>query len=173
MRLVTAALLTALMSGGAVADEPAVPEHFKPLAFLVGHCWKGTFPDGANTDEHCFEWMFGTTFIRDRHVVRGSGPDYRGETIYAFRPDQDTVGYTYWASNGGMSAGEMVVDGDRIVFPAERYVSDGGEQTLRSIWQRTGPDRYRVVTETLDGTRWVEAWHMELIRSGPATTGSR
>ena len=64
----------------------------KPMAFLAGHCWKGTFPDGKQTDEHCFAWIVDGQALRDVHTVRAPGrPDYVGETTY------------YWDSAGKRS----------------------------------------------------------------------
>lgn len=34
------------------APDPAL----EPLAFLAGHCWIGTPPGTADTDEDCFAW---------------------------------------------------------------------------------------------------------------------
>jgi hypothetical protein len=51
-RLLAALALTPL--AGAAAAAPAPAELLKPMAFLAGHCWKGTFADGKTTDEHCF-----------------------------------------------------------------------------------------------------------------------
>ena len=91
----TATLLGWTMAGGMMADAavdaaPAAPSTpaepataYQPLAFLVGHCWKGTFPDGRSTDEHCFSWIYGGKFVRDEHVVHRTGqPDGFGESIY-------------------------------------------------------------------------------------------
>ena len=41
----------------AVGSSPGVAapiEPLRPMAFLAGHCWKGDFADGKQTDEHCF-----------------------------------------------------------------------------------------------------------------------
>lgn len=50
----------------AAAPDPALA----PLAFLAGHCWVGTMPGTADTDEHCFAWLYDGRYLRDRHVVR-------------------------------------------------------------------------------------------------------
>jgi len=66
----------------------SLPAHAEPAAYLAsqaslaGHCWKGTFPDGARTDQHCYEWVYAGQVLRDRHTVRGRGTLYAGETIY-------------------------------------------------------------------------------------------
>jgi hypothetical protein len=61
----------------ALGNCNAPPAPYQPLAFLVGHCWQGTFPDGKATDGHCFSWIYGSKFVRDEHVVHsGDGhPD--------------------------------------------------------------------------------------------------
>ena len=66
-----------LIPGAALAQpDPA----YQPLEFLAGHCWKGAFPGGKQTDEHCFTWVYGGKFLRDRHTVRADGkPDALGE----------------------------------------------------------------------------------------------
>jgi hypothetical protein len=84
-------MLIVWMPGMALAGPAA---HFQPQAFLAGSCWKGTFADGKRTDEHCFEWIYGGQFLRDRHTVTGRPAPYGGETIYYFdapsRPNSPT-----------------------------------------------------------------------------------
>jgi hypothetical protein len=43
-------LLCLLFVPVAVTAEPI--DALKPMAFLAGHCWKGDFADGKQTDEH-------------------------------------------------------------------------------------------------------------------------
>src|SRR4051812_49896955 len=83
----TLGVLVALagMPSAARAQGARVNPAFKPLEFLVGSCWTGTFPDGKQTDTHCFEWLYDRHFIRVRHVVRG-GPPYEGESTYRVDP---------------------------------------------------------------------------------------
>ncbi len=146
-----------------VGEATAGP--FVPLAFLEGKCWSGKFPDGVKSDEHCFEWIYGGKFLRDRHVVRGGGPDYLGETIYAWDPEKKAVVYWYFNSDGGFSMGSLRVDGDALVFPNERFVNEGVETFYRSVWRRTGDDRYLAVTEMQKGDTWIEAWRIEYVAS--------
>ena len=69
----------AASTSAAAARDPAL----EPLAFLAGHCWKGTLPGTADVDEHCYSWMFDGRYLRDRHVVRrGDKAVYEGESIY-------------------------------------------------------------------------------------------
>src|SRR6185295_6771422 len=72
---------------------------FKPIEFVVGSCWSGTFSDGKRTDEHCFEWVFDRKLVRDRHIVRGGDP-YQGETIYYWDPIEKRLAFSYWNSDG-------------------------------------------------------------------------
>ena len=73
-RAAAAALLTLLLAHAAAngTAPPAAPpaQGYQPLAFLVDHCWKGTFPGGQVTDEHCFSWIYGGKFVRDEVVRR-------------------------------------------------------------------------------------------------------
>jgi hypothetical protein len=78
----TAALGAAAAAAG--ADAPVAG--YEPLAYLVGHCWRGSFPGSTVSDEHCFSWVYGGKFVRDQHVVHhGDGkPDELGESIYVW-----------------------------------------------------------------------------------------
>ena len=78
-KLIALVLLLPLVATLAAAD---VQSAYQPLAFLAGHCWKGSFPGGHRTDEHCFSWIYDGKFLRDRHTVRSEGqPDALGESI--------------------------------------------------------------------------------------------
>src|SRR5690349_20466490 len=98
------ALLLALPASSATAPSPA--PSLQPLAFLAGSCWSGPLRDGS-IDTHCFEWVFDGRFLRDRHVVKGAKRPYEGETLYAWDPQEKRLVYTYWASDGGMSHGDV------------------------------------------------------------------
>lgn len=160
-----AAILLAGIAMPAPADAPAAP--YQPLAFLVGHCWKGTFPDGKATDEHCFSWIYGGKFVRDEHVVhRGAGhPDGLGESIYVWDAASKQLQYLYIESAGGFSRGTVSGEGDALVFPPASYLEKGETQTYRSRWQPAGRDAYDVVTEFQVKDRWVPGFkvHMEKV----------
>lgn len=156
-------LLWVAVAFPALAAGP--PAHFQPMAFLAGHCWKGTFPDGRQTDEHCFEWMYGGQFLRDRHIV-GSGP-YGGETLYWWDAEAKVVSYIYFNADGGVSRGNMRPRNGALEFPEERYRAEGVEQVYRSRWRQDGGDAYLVVTERQTATGWIEAWRMRLVRQNP------
>src|SRR3569623_1224459 len=90
MRRIIALIVLVLAAPALRAQRP-----LRPLEFLVGNCWRGTFPGSPQTDEHCFEWVFDRKFVRDRHVVRGGQP-YGGETIYYWDVQQKRVAITNW-----------------------------------------------------------------------------
>jgi hypothetical protein len=164
-----AALLTLLAQAATdgVAAPASTPEAaYQPLAFLVGHCWKGTFPDGQATDEHCFSWIYGGKFVRDEHVVhRGGGrPDDFGESIYLWDAASGELQYLYIESAGGFSRGTVTGTRDSLVFPAATFTDRGRTQTFRSRWQRTGDDAYEVVTEFRDSDRWAPGFSLQMRR---------
>ena len=155
----TAVLLMTL----AGQEAAGVRAELRPLAFLVGSCWAGTFPDGKATDTHCFESLFDGKFIRDRHTVRGGKVPYAGETIYAWDPKQKKVVYTYWASDGGISTGVMepTASGE-LEFPEEYRGTS--QIRLKNVWARRTADTYEVwVAQQKDGA-WREMWRMSLRR---------
>src|ERR1700760_468222 len=79
-------------------SEPA----FQPFAFLAGHCWKGAFPGGKQSDEHCFSWVYGGKFLRDVHTLRSPGqPDAMGESLYVYDSSTKRLAYVYIESGGG------------------------------------------------------------------------
>jgi hypothetical protein len=153
---------------GPVAAQEVVPEHFRHLAPLVGSCWRGAFPDGGQTDEHCFEWVYGTTYIRDHHVVRGGETDYQGETLFAWDVERQIVVYWYWSSAGGVSTGSVQVAGAELRFPDEVHRQDGATRTFRSVWRMIDADRYLAITEEQTDQVWDELWRVELRRVRPA-----
>lgn len=152
----------------AVAAPAAAPDAgFAPLAFLVGHCWKGTFSDGKTTDEHCFSWIYHGRFIRDRHVVRSPGaPDGFGESIYLWDGAAQQLQYLYIESGGGFSHGTVAAEGTTLVFPASTYSESGKTQTIRSRWARSGSDAYEVNTEFQGKNGWVPGFALRMRRVG-------
>jgi len=164
-----AAALLALLLAPTAADRATAgtPEAaYQPLALLVGHCWKGTFPASQVTDEHCFSWIYGGKFVRDEHVVhRGEGrPDDFGESIYLWDSTSGELQYLYIESAGGYSRGTVTGTQDALVFPAATLTDHGRTQTYRSRWQRSGDDAYEVVTEFRESERWVPAFSLHLRR---------
>ena len=159
----------ALFAALALPALAAAPGPYQPLAFLVGHCWKGTFPASPVTDEHCFSWIYDGKFVRDEHVVhRGAGqPDNRGESIYVWDGAAQELQYLYIESAGGFSRGTVSGEGDALVFPPSSYQEKGQTQTYRSRWQPAGQDAYDVVTEFQVQERWVPGFklHMQKVMS--------
>lgn len=153
--------MSLLLTGPARA-QPEAP--YQPLAFLAGHCWRGTFPDGKQTDEHCFSWIYGGKFLRDLHTVKGTEhEDSRGESIYFWNSSGKQLEYLYIESQGGFSRGSVATDQDALVFASASYVENGHTQTYRSRWQRLGAHAYDVITEFQTKDSWVPAFkvHME------------
>ena len=160
--------LALVMLVGVAGGEPQAA--YRPLEFLAGSCWKGAFPDGKQTDEHCFTWMYGGKFLRDRHVVRGEGhADYLGETIYYWNPAANQVEYLYVESDGGFSRGTVSVEPGALVFPAATYVDAGKSRTYRSRWRHASADAYDVVTEFQSGDAWKEGWSVHMAKSREAS----
>lgn len=126
------------------------PRPFAGMAFLLGHCWSGTFANGA-VDTHCFEPIFGGRLIRDRHQVTGG---YAGETIYNWNANQARVEYTYWDVSGGVSRGTMRERDGLLDFGDEVYGYPGGrEARIATTWRRIDDLNYEVrVTSSADPT---------------------
>ena len=145
----------------------ATPEKkpLEPLQFLVGHCWSGDLPNGGGRDTHCFELVYGGRFVHDKHVVHGKGPDYLGETIYAFDPKQQRIVFWYWSNAGVIESGPVEPTNDGLNFP-EHHLTQPNDLTYRTHWTRIGDDRYEALNErkTADGT-WQVEWKVEYIRS--------
>jgi len=157
-----ALLILALLSPLTLHAEPSA--QFAPQAFLAGACWKGTFPDGKRTDEHCYEWVFGGQFLRDRHTVRGGEAPYGGETIYYWDAESRLVNYLYFNVLGGHSRGTVTPTDGVLYFPEEKYSDGKAEQIYRSQWRRDGDDAYLVLSEVKVPGGWKEAWRIRMQR---------
>jgi hypothetical protein len=152
------------------AGDATPAEPLKPLAFLGGYCWNGTFADGKKTDEHCYEWVFGGKFLRDRHVVRGGKAPYQGETLYFWDSEARKIAYIYFNSDGGVSRGTLTAKGDQLFFPAERYSEGGKTREFSTTISRDGERGYASITHELkDGTR-MEAWRTSFKRGAPVSS---
>ena len=145
------------------AAPPADP--YQPLAFLVGHCWKGTFPGSTRTDEHCFSRLYGGRFLRDEHVVHRDGAaDAFGETLYVWNSVAGQLEYLYIESDGGFIRGTVQTQGRTLVFPEAPYVDDGKSMQVRSRWQPSGESAYEVATEFQVDGRWVPGFSLPMRR---------
>jgi len=150
------------------AAATALTAELQPLAFLVGSCWRATFPNSTQTDTHCYTAMPGGRHVRDRHVVEGAPAPYSGETIYRWDPTAGRIRYDYYASDGGYSAGFAEPTPSGFNFPEENYVgADGREMTLRNVLVRDA-DGYSGTSSARDGETWREMWTMRFTRVGPA-----
>ena len=168
----TAGLLALVSLAALSARAAPAPSPYQPLAFLVGHCWKGSFADGAATDEHCFSWIYGGKFLRDEHVVHRDGrPDGFGESIYVWDGAARELQYLYIESGGGFGRGTVAAEGDTLVFPAAHYVENGATQTYRSRWRHVAAGTYEVVTEFQVKDRWVPGFTLVMQRVGAAGGG--
>jgi hypothetical protein len=157
-KISSAAVVACLLSSVAAANAPAAPpEALQPMAFLAGHCWKGEFPGGKMTDEHCFAWMYDGKALRDTHTVRAPDrPDYVGETTYYWDSAAKRVEFIYLENAGGVSRGTMEATPGTLVFPPTQYVADGQSMTYRVRW-------------TLIDARTYEAWSEAQGKDGWAT----
>lgn len=150
------------------ATPPALAAELQPLAFLVGSCWRATFPNSTNTDTHCYTAMLGGRYIRDAHVVAG-GPPYSGETIYRWDPGARRIRYDYYASDGGHSSGTAVPTATGTDFPDDHYVGpDGAAMTLRSEQTGNGSGYTRTSSVRQPDGSWREMFTLRFTRVGPA-----
>jgi|GEM_PF-763833 len=141
-----ALLVAAAVVPAAPAPGPAaLRQGLEPLAFLVGHCWRGQFP-GGEQDTHCFESVYGGQHVRDRHEVTGGTRAYRGETLYSWDGRAGAVAYTYWNSSGGVSRGTMRPRAGRLDFGDEIYTDPQGRRTTISTHWRLDGDAYEAVS---------------------------
>ena len=144
--------------------EPIAP--LEPMAFLAGHCWKGEFPDGKQTDEHCFAWLLDGQALRDTHTVRAPGrPDYVGETTYYWDPAAKRVSFLYVENLGGVSRGTMEPSADGLMFPPTQYVAKGEAMTYRVHWTRRGDDAYEAFSEAQGPNGWTTMFKVLLKRT--------
>lgn len=153
-----------LLSTSAIAHSEPI-EALMPMAFLAGHCWKGDFPGGNQSDEHCFSWLYGGTALRDVHRVRAPGrPDYLGETTYYWDSAAKRVEFVYIENLGGVSRGtvEMGPSGT-LVFPPTQYVAEGQTMTYRARWTPL-PDAYEAWSESQSPAGWNTMFKLTLRR---------
>ena len=175
LQLMWASALAASLAApaaGPAAAPPAAADPYQPLAFLIGHCWKGRFAgDARATDEHCFSRIYGGAFVRDEHVVHRDGrPDAFGESIYLWNSAARQLEYLYIESAGGFLRGTVTVVDGVLVFTAAEFIEKGESTSLRSRWQRAGDDAYDVVTEFQVKDRWVPGFSLHMQREPSSPT---
>lgn len=160
MRAIVACLLFVPIIARAEPIEP-----LRPMGFLANHCWKGAFPDGKQTDEHCFQWLYDGKALRDTHTVRAPGrPDYVGETTYFWDAAASRVAYLYIENLGGVSRGTMEATPEALVFPPTQYVANGESMTYRVRWTRQGDDAYEAFSEMQGKDGWAPMFRVTLKR---------
>ena len=156
------AFLLLLCSFGAVAQTV---EALKPMAFLAGNCWKGEFPDGKRTDEHCFNWLYDGRALRDVHTVRAPGrPDYVGDTTYYWDSAAKRVEFLYVENLGGISRGVVDTSTPGVLqFPPTQYVADGQTMTYRARWTPSDGS-YEAWSEAQAKDGWATMFRLTLKR---------
>ena len=160
---------TAVADSAAGWQQAALSAELRPIAFLVGSCWRATFPGTSQTDTHCYTALDGGRQVRDRHRVDGAPSPYGGETIYRWDPAARQIRYDYYASDGGHSAGRVESGDDGLSFPDETYVgADGRRLTLRNAMSGIGPEGFNGASEMRQGDGWRELFRMRFTRTGPA-----
>jgi hypothetical protein len=141
-------------------------EGLQPMAFLAGHCWKGTFPDGKQTDEHCFSWLYDGHALRDVHTVRAPGrPDYVGETTYYWDSSVNRVAFLYVENLGGVSRGTMEPAAAALTFPPTQFVAKGEALTYRARWTPLGDSAYEAFSEAQTNDGWKTMFKIVLQRT--------
>jgi len=162
-KILLAVACTAAATTAPAADAPANP--LQPMAFLAGHCFKGTVR-GNDMDEHCFTWMYAGRALRDVHTVKTPGqPDYVGETTYYYDSAAKKIEYLYIENAGGIMRG-TVEPGDGVIsFPATTYVAAGQAMTLRVKWTLQGNDGYEAWSEMQNGDKWMTMFKARMAKS--------
>ena len=153
------------------APPPALTEELRPLAPLLGHCWRATFPSSQITDTHCWSVMPGGRQVRDRHVVRGAPGPYSGESLYRWDPEARRIRYDSYASDGGYSTGFVEVTADGLSFPDETHVALSSERTImRNSMTWESPTRFIGASSLRRREAWHEMWRMpfERVSAAPA-----
>ena len=112
-----------------------------PLDFLVGHCWRGTLPNG-DSDVHCFKAAEGS--VSDHHEVARAGKTfYSGDSVYGWT--DGAIRWTYTDVGGGVMKGSVRGADDGLDFGTADYVGpDGAKITIATHWARIGDAAYEV-----------------------------
>ena len=138
-----------------------------PFAFLAGACWRGTFPDGRQTDTHCFSPIYNGSYMQDHHVVDGAPTPYSGNTLYRRDTMSRQVSFTYHASDGSRTVGRAIPIENGLSFPETHRAPDGTETQIRTTWLRDGADAFLVTSEMQRDGAWRTMLRMRMKRVGP------
>lgn len=166
-----AAVLAVLLS---LAPPPAAPAGKDPLASfgwlraLAGSCWRTTLPDGKTTDTQCYEtrlghFLFGSITIGAAADPK-AGPDtrhpagFRGEGLFAWDAATGRISLSTWGSDGSFATSEVLLEGDRILFPQASRKDPAAPITSRTSWTRLDAESFRVGQEKLENGAWNEKW---------------
>ena len=153
MRFAQAILLVAAAWSAPAAASQSDP--LAPLRFLEGSCWRAEFPGAAQADFQCVEPMVEGHFLRARHTVRGTDPEYWGETVYYRDGETKGIRFIYFTSTGATSQGSVRFDDEGIGLIEERYVLESGHVIELSILlSRPADDRYDVAVKQREGDDW-------------------
>jgi hypothetical protein len=130
----------ALVLASQAVSQPASLAPFKPF---LGSCWRTDFSPTVR-DVHCFEAMYGSAHVRDRHEVKEGGKIvYAGETIYS--ADGPDLVFTYYNSLGGVGQGKVGSTEKMLGFTGSMRASpDKPEQAIDSEWRLIDADHYEV-----------------------------
>ena len=143
----------------------SAPDPLQPLAFLAGHCFKGDIPERRDTDEHCFQWLYGGKALRDVHTVRGAThPDYVGETTYYWDSVAKRIEFLYVENAGGVMRGTVEPGERAIVFPETQYVAGGQAMTLRVRWSLLPDQGYEAWSEVQGKQGWSTFFRVRMAR---------
>ena len=133
-------ILAALLLASQAVPQPANLAPFKPF---LGSCWQADFSPTVR-DVHCFEAMYGSAHVRDRHEVQEGGKTvYAGETIYS--ADGPDLVFTYYNSLGGVGQGKVGSTKKMLGFTGSMRASPGKpEQAIDSEWRLIDSNHYEV-----------------------------
>jgi hypothetical protein len=159
---ILAAPVIALAQAG--AGEPL--DYLGWMKDLAGACWQGIDSGGKAADRQCYEIQFGR-FLRgtiEIGAIDSKPPGFRGDSLFYRDPTTGRIAIVHWASNGLVSRGEAVVEGDAIRFvqPANE-----GHAKIRTSWSRQGPDAFRVVRQRLERETWKDVLGVTYRRAAP------
>jgi hypothetical protein len=147
------ACLPALAWPQAASDDPLAWLGW--MKDLAGACWQGTDPTGKTTDRQCYEIQFGR-FLRgtiEIVAIDNKPPGFRGDSLFHRDVKTGRIAVVLWASNGSVSLGEALVDGDAIRFVQPKVA---GRPEVRTSWTRQGTQAFAVVREQREGEAWKE-----------------